>query len=65
MQVAELIKQYDASHSGTLDRFEFEHMVLILPTDALSFQLTSYLANRHTILPTDSLTFQLTSYLAN
>eukprot|EP00290_Baffinella_frigidus_P029767 CAMPEP_0180240074 /NCGR_PEP_ID=MMETSP0987-20121128/31891_1 /TAXON_ID=697907 /ORGANISM="non described non described, Strain CCMP2293" /LENGTH=235 /DNA_ID=CAMNT_0022206887 /DNA_START=112 /DNA_END=815 /DNA_ORIENTATION=+ len=29
-EVAELIDVYDASHSGTLDRFEFEHMVRIM-----------------------------------
>jgi len=45
MQVAGLIQQYDTSESGTLDRYEFEHMVLILPTDALSDQLIPYLAN--------------------
>ena len=65
MQVAELIGRYDSSNSGTLDRYEFEHMVLILPTDALSCQPTPYLANRRPILPTDALSFQPTPYPAN
>ena len=29
-QVSELIGRYDASHSGTLDRYEFETMVATL-----------------------------------